>query len=122
MAGSPNNVDPGAGADTGGGVGDAIAQVAEDARAYALAQVDVAKAVATARLRAATTGIVLGVAAIFLAGSALTALLVGAILTVATKAGPLLATAIVVIAVLAMAGVLGAMASSRLSRALGSGQ
>lgn len=101
------------------GVGDAIVQVAEDARAYALAQVDVAKAIATARLRAAKLGIILGVAAVFLAGSALTALVVGLILALATITGPLLATAIVAVAVLALAGLLGSMAASRLSRALG---
>ncbi|WP_056424569.1 phage holin family protein [Sphingomonas sp. Leaf33] len=113
MAKSPNEPD------VGTGVGDAILQVAEDARAYALAQVDVAKAIATARLRAAKVGIILGFAAVFLAGSALTALLVGLILALAAVTGPLLATAIVAVAVLGLAGLLGATAASRLSRALG---
>lgn len=115
MAGLPNEPEIGV------GVGDAIVQVAKDARAYALAQVDVAKAVASARLRAAKFGLILGVAAVFLAGSALTALLVGLILALSTLTGPLLATAIVTVAVLAIAGVLGTMAASRLSRAFGGG-
>lgn len=113
MTGLPNEPEAGV------GVGDAIVQVAEDARAYAMAQVDVAKAVATARLRAAKLGLILGVAAIFLAGSALTALLVGLIMALSTRTGPLLATAIVVVAVLAIAGLLGKLAASRLSRAFG---
>lgn len=101
------------------GVGEAIVQVAEDARSYVTAQIDVAKAVATARFRAAKAGLILAVAAVFLAGSAVTALLVGATLSLATVVGPLLATVIVVVAVFALAGVLGMSAASRLSKAFG---
>lgn len=111
MAFSPNEPDV--------GVGEAIVQVAEDAKAYVTAQVDVAKAVATVRLRAAKLGIALGVAAVFLLGSAITALLVGLILSLATVTGPLLATGIVVVAVLAVAGILGKLAATRIGRAFG---
>ncbi|MFD1787202.1 phage holin family protein [Sphingomonas floccifaciens] len=115
MAGLPDE------AEVGTGIGDAIGQVAEDAKAYALAQVDVAKAVAAARFRAAKAGLILGVTAVLLAGSALTALLVGLIIALSTLTGPLLATAIVVVVVLAIAGILGARAASSLSRAFGGG-
>ncbi len=108
--------------DTDVGLGEAIVQVAEDAKAYAIAQVDVAKAVATARLRAAKLGLAFGAVALFLVGSAVTALLVGLILSLATLTGPLLATVIVVAIVLVTAGVLGKMAATRIATAFGGGE
>ena len=104
---------------TDDGIGATIVQVAEDARAYATAQVDLAKAIAFARLTAAKGGIILGVIAAVLGITALGALLVGAIMTLATKVGPGFATLIVVGIVLLVAGVLGKMAATRLSRAFG---
>lgn len=105
---------------TDDGVGATIVQVAEDAKAYAGAQVALYKAIATARLRAAKSGIVLGLVAAVLALAALVALLVGLILSLATLLGPFGATAVVVIATLAIAGLLGWSASGKLSRAFGS--
>lgn len=101
------------------GVTATIVQVAEDAREYASAQVALYKALATARFRAAKTGLVLGVAAAVLGVSALTALLVGLVLTLSTLVGPGGATAIVVVATLVIAGILGKMAATRLSAAFG---
>lgn len=103
------------------GASEAVVQVVDDARAYATAQVELYKAIATARLRAAKSGLILGGAAVFLLGSALTALFVGLILALSTLTGPLLATVIVVGVVLAIGAVLGMMAASRIGRAFGGG-
>jgi len=104
------------------GVGATIVQVAEDAKSYATAQIDLYKAIASARLTAAKSGIIFLVAAAVLAIAAIGGLVVGAILALATLVGPGWATLIVVVVMLAIAGVLGKMAASRLSRAFGAMQ
>jgi len=101
------------------GIGTTIVQVAEDARAYATAQVDLYKAIATARLGAAKGGLVFAAVAAVLAIAAVGGLIVGAILALATLVGPGWATLIVVGVVLLIAGILGKMAATRLSRAFG---
>ncbi|MHA6723051.1 phage holin family protein [Sphingomonas sp. RS2018] len=101
------------------GIGATVAQVAEDAKAYAAAQVELYKTVARVRIRAGKSGIVFGVLAAVLAIAAFGALLVGLILSLATLIGPLGATGVVVIATLAIAGVLGWLAGKQLSAAFG---
>ncbi|WP_326524460.1 phage holin family protein [Sphingomonas sp.] len=116
--GEPAATDAGAAADQAS-AGETIVQVVEDARAYASAQVDLYKAMAGARLRIARLGIAFGVAATLIAGSALTALLVGSILALAPSVGPGWATLIVVGVALVLAAILGKLAAGRLSRAFG---
>ncbi|WP_179641032.1 phage holin family protein [Sphingomonas guangdongensis] len=103
------------------GIGATVAQVAEDAKAYAAAQIAVVKAEANARLGPAKAGAIFGVVAAVLALAALIALLVGLILSLATLVGPLAATGIVVVATLVIAGVLGKLAADRFAVAFGSG-
>lgn len=101
------------------GLGTLILRLRDDVVAYAHAQVDVYKAEARSRAAPAKSGAVLGVAALVLALSAVTALLVGLIFTLATLVGPGGATAIVVIATLAVAGLLGWLAAKRFGVAFG---
>lgn len=91
-----------------------VGRLAGETQALATAQVAVYKAkfgeTASAYKSAAMFFAVAGVLAL----AALIALLVGAILTVATLVGPGWATAIVVVAVLALAGVLAMIGKSKL--------
>lgn len=107
-------------ADDAGGVGDTIVQVADDAKAYAAAQIALYKALALARWRMAQGGLIFGAIAAVLALSAVTALLVGLILSLATLIGPLGATAVVIVVTLVIAGVLGWLAARRIGEAMGS--
>lgn len=96
-------------------MGDLVHQLTADAREFATAEVAVAKAKALERVnRYKVAGIFFGVAAT-LAMSALTALLVGLILTVATLVGPGWATLIVIGATLTIAGVLAVIGKGRLA-------
>lgn len=99
------------------GLGEAFMQVAEDAKAYANAQIGVVRAKAVARVRIARTGLILGAGAAALAFAALTALVVGAILALAPVMGTGLATLVVVVVVLAIAALLGWLAALRLGDA-----
>jgi len=89
----------------------------DDARAVASAEVELVKARAGERLAAYRSAAVFFVAAAVLALSALIALFVGLILTLSTLIGPGLATAAVVLAVLAIAAVLGLIGKGRLAPA-----
>jgi hypothetical protein len=96
-------------------VGALVQQLASDAREFATAEVEVAKAKALEKVnRFRNAGIFFGAAAT-LALSALTALLVGLILTVATLVGPGWATLIVIGVTLAIAGVLAMIGKGRLA-------
>ena len=96
-------------------VGTLVHQLAADAREFATAEVEVAKAKALEKVnRYKAAGIFFAVAAT-LALSAVTALLVGLILTVATLVGPGWATLIVIGATLAIAGVLAMIGKGRLA-------
>lgn len=96
-------------------VGTLVQQLAADAREFATAEVEVAKAKALEKVgRYKNAGIFFAAAAV-LAMSALTALLVGLILTVATLVGPGWATLIVIGATLAIAGVLAMIGKGRLT-------
>lgn len=99
-------------------IGAALLQAADDAKAYARAQIDLVRETAAARLRVARTGLILGAAAAALSFAALTTLVVGAAMALATLVGPLAATLIVVLVVLAIAALLGWLAFQRISDAL----
>lgn len=99
----------------GASVGTLVHQLAADAREFATAEVEVAKAKALEKVnRFKNAGIFFGAAAT-LALSAVTALLVGLILTLATLVGPGWATLIVIGVTLVIAGVLAMIGKGRLT-------
>ncbi|HEX8640239.1 MAG TPA: phage holin family protein [Allosphingosinicella sp.] len=84
---------------------DLVSQLVEDGRAYARAEIDLLKQIARHRAGRARTGLVLVGAGALLALSALTALVLGLVLGLATLIGPL-AAGLAVTAVLAGLGYL----------------
>ena len=98
------------------GVGATLHQVVADAKAYGEAQVALQRKTLAARLRVGKTGLILGVVALLLALAAIPALLVGLIVSLATLIGPLGATAVVIVATLAIAGLCGWQASRIIPR------
>ena len=94
-------------------LGTLVVRLVDDAKAYARAEVGVWKAVASARSSDAVMAIAFGAGAVAFALAALTALLVGLILLLRLWIGIGGATAVVVVAALLLAGVLGMMAQSR---------
>ena len=101
-------------------IGELLGRLVEDGKGFARAELGYYRTLATGKLRAAGLGLGLGVAALVLAGSAVTALLVGLILALATLVGPGWSTAIVIVGALALAGLLGWLAYRRLSTIFGS--
>lgn len=94
-----------------------VARLIDDARNVARAEVDVVKAKAGERIEAYKgAAIVFGAAAV-IASSAVTALLVGLILSLATLIGPGWATLAVVLGSLVVAGVLAMIGAGRLKGA-----
>ena len=70
----------------------------------------------------AKNGLILGIAALVIALSTVTALLVGLILTLATLVGPGFATLIVLVGALAIAGLLGWLAYRHIARMMEAGK
>jgi len=101
------------------GIGTLVSQLVEDARVLASAEVALVKARIGERTSAYKNAVVFFVAAGVLALAAVIALLVGLILSLATMIGPGLATAAVVIATLAIAGVLAIIGKGRLAPGVG---
>lgn len=85
---------------------DLVGQLPLEARDLAAAEVGLVKAQVVHKATEAATGIVFLLGALFIATSAITALLVGLILTLATLWGPGWATLAVVIGAFAIAGLL----------------
>lgn len=81
-----------------------VGRVADDARAYAEAEVAVAREVVAVRARSARSGVMMLIAGLSLAIAASVALVLGILLTVSQAVGPLLATLIVVTATIAIGG------------------
>lgn len=97
------------------GIATLVHRAVADARELAGAEVALYKAKASERVSAFTSAaIYFGIAAT-LALSAVTALLVGLILSLATLIGPLGATGVVVVATLAIAGILGLIGKGKLA-------
>ncbi len=86
-------------------IGDLFGRLMDDGRTLARAEINLYKQVARRRVAKARTGLVLVLAGAVLALSALTALIVGCVLALATLIGPL-AAGLAVAAVLAIAGLL----------------
>lgn len=103
-------------------VGALFGRLVEDGKRFARAEAGYYRILLTGKLREAGFGIGFGVAALVLACSAITALLVGLILSLATLIGPGLATLAVVLATLAVAGLLGWFAYKHVLRVFGGEQ
>jgi hypothetical protein len=101
------------------GIGEIVSRLSENAKAYAKAEVDYAKTVASTRANAAKSGLIMVVVALLLAIAAFVALVVGLLISLETLVGPLAATGIVVVVTLALAGVLGMMGVKGIQRAIG---
>lgn len=100
------------------GLGTVVARVVDDAKAYAQAEMTLWKTVASTRGSQAGIAAGLAVGAVVIALSAVTALLVGAILSLRPVMGPGWATLLVVVVALAVAGLLGKMALTGMKRVL----
>lgn len=98
------------------GLGSVVGRVVEDAKAYASAELTLWKTVASTRGSQAGIAAGMAIGAMLIALSALTALLVGAILSLRPLIGAAWATLVVVLVALAIAGVLAKMALSRFKR------
>lgn len=97
------------------GVSTLVHRAVADARELATAEIALYKAKASERISAFTSAaIFFGIAAV-LGLSAVTALLVGLILSLATLIGPLGATGVVVVVTLLIAGVLALVGKGRLA-------
>ena len=88
------------------GLWDLVGQLPGEVRDLAAAEIGLVKAQAIHKATEAGLGIAFLLGALFIATSAVTALLVGLILTLATLWGPGLATLVVVLGALAVAGLL----------------
>jgi fumarate reductase subunit D len=98
-------------------IGQLFSQLVDDGKRYARAEVELYKAKAADKAEPVKWAAIFGGAALTLVLSAVTALLVGLILALETLVGPLAATLIVVLATLAIAGLLGWVAYKRIAEA-----
>ena len=108
--------DPAPGED---GIGPLLGRLIDDTRQLARAEIALLRARIAFRFGEARTGLLLAVAALLIAQTALGGLVVGLILIVAAALGPLWATLIVIGTALALAALLGWIAIGKLSRAFG---
>lgn len=98
-------------------IGQLFSRLVDDGKRFARAEVDFYKAKAADKAEPAKKAAIFGGAAVTLALSSVTALLVGLILALETLVGPLAATLIVVLVTLAVAGLLGWMAYKQFAEA-----
>lgn len=101
-------------------IGTLIGRLVEDGKSYAHAEIGYYRTLVASKLGEAKLGLIFGLAALVIALCAVTALLVGLILSLATLVGPGWATLIVILAALALAGLLGWLAYKRIQRLFGS--
>ena len=107
---------PAIGPDEDRPVGDLVHQLVEDGKAYAKAEVDLAKTIATAKGKAlAVPGTLLGAALLF-SIAAIGALATGVVLALAPLVGPLAAGFITLLIFAAIAGALGYVAVGTIRR------
>ncbi len=98
-------------------IGQLFTQLVDDGKRYARAEVEFYKAKAADKAEPFKWAALYGGAAVTLAMSALTALLIGLILSLTPQVGVLAATLIVVAATLALAGLFGWLAYQRINEA-----
>lgn len=102
-------------------IGELIGRLVEDGKGVARAEIDYYRALAATKVGEARAGLILGIAALVIALCSVTALFVGLILSLAPLVGPGLATLIVIVVALALAGLLGWLAYRHLARLFGDG-
>lgn len=88
-------------------IGEIVSELVDEGKAYARAEVDYAKALATAKAKALRTPAILLVAALFVAMGALNALCVAIFVALATLMSPLIAGIVAFILIGAVAAGLG---------------
>jgi hypothetical protein len=104
-------------------IGSLVATLAEDGRAYALAEVATYRAKAMAWLGEAKFVAIFGFSALLLVNGAIIALFVGLLLTLVPRVGPGWATVIVVGGTLVLAGLFGWLALRHVRKmSVGAGQ
>lgn len=101
------------------GIGELIGRLVEDGKGFARAEIDYYRTLAASKAGEARAGLILGIAALVIALCSVTALLVGLILSLTPLIGPGLATLIVIIVALALAGLLGWLAYRHIARLFG---
>jgi len=99
-------------------IGDLVQELIEEGKAYARAEIGLAKAIATAKGKALIVPAILFGAAFILALAGVTALAVGVVVALAKFIGPLAAGFIGLLIFAAIAGLLGWYGARRLSRDL----
>ncbi|WP_029724500.1 phage holin family protein [Sphingomonas sp. UNC305MFCol5.2] len=101
------------------GIGELIGRLVEDGKGFARAEIGYYRTLAASKLGEARAGLILGIAALVIALCSVTALLVGLILSLTPLVGPGLATLIVIVVALALAGLLGWFAYRNVARLFG---
>ena len=96
-------------------IGQLFSQLVDDGKRYARAEVELYKAKAQEKAEPIKWAAIFGGTAVVLALSAVTALLVGLIITLTPRTGPFGATLIVVLVTFAIAGLLGYLAYKQLA-------
>ena len=99
-------------------IGDLVQELIEEGKAYARAEIGLAKAIATAKGKALIVPAILFGTAFILALAGVTALAVGVVVALAKFIGPLAAGFIGLLIFAAIAGLLGWYGAQRLSRDL----
>ena len=99
-------------------IGDIVQELVDEGKAYAKAEIDLVKAIATAKARALAIPSAMFGAALIFALAAVTALAVGVVLTLAKFIGPLAAGFVSLLIFAAIAGGLGWFGYQRLRRDL----
>lgn len=101
------------------GVGELIGRLVEDGKGFARAEIEYYRTLAASKVGEARAGLILGITALVIAFCSVTALLVGLILSLTPLVGPGLATLIVIVVALALAGLLGWLAYRHIARLFG---
>ena len=97
-------------------IGELTRELVEEAKAYARAEIDLAKAIANAKLKALVFPVILLGAAVVCALAAITALAVGVVIALGWYIGPLGAGFVGLLVFAALAGLLGWYGARRLGR------
>lgn len=99
-------------------IGELVSQLVDKGKAYAKAEADLAKAIATAKAKALTAPLILFAVALFVGMSALNALAVGIVLLLYVFVGPLAAGVLGFVLIGAVAGLLAWLGVTKLRKAL----
>lgn len=97
-------------------IGEIVGDIVDDGKAYARAELEVAKAIATAKAKALKVPAILLVAATFIAMAALNALALAIVITLALLMPPLLAGIVACLLIGAVAALLGWLGVEKLRK------